>query len=67
MSTKGLKDLEKQLKQMQNKLKKYDGTHQVELHYSKEQWDNMTEAEKSEAIEEAKNSYIEEIKKDIFE
>lgn len=37
-----------------------------QLHYSQEQWDNMTEFEQNEAIEEAKNKYIEDIKKDLF-
>lgn len=66
LSTQGLNDLQKQLKKMQDKLKKYDGEHQVSLPYSQEQWDNMTELERDEAIEEAKNKYIEEIKKDLF-
>ena len=30
----------------------------VTLHYSQEQWDNMTEFEQNEAIEEAKNKYV---------
>ena len=63
---KGLDDLQKKLKNMQKTLKKYEGEHQLILPYSKEQWDDMTEYEQNEAIEEAKNKYIEEIKKDLF-
>ena len=63
---KGLDDLQKKLKNMQKTLKKYEGEHQLTLPYSKEQWDDMTEYEQNEAIEEAKNKYIEEIKKDLF-
>lgn len=51
---------------MQKKLKKYDGEHKITLPYSQEQWDNMTEIEKNEAIEEAKNEYVEKMKKDVF-
>lgn len=63
---KGLDDLQKKLKNMQKTLKKYEGEHQVTLPYSQEQWDKMTEYEQNEAIEEAKNKYIEQIKKDLF-
>lgn len=62
----GLDELQKDLKKMQKKLKKYDGEHKVTLPYSQEQWDNMTEIERNEAIEEAKNEYIEKMKKDVF-
>ncbi len=62
----GLDELQKDLKKMQKKLKKYDGKHKVTLPYSQEQWDNMTEIERNEAIEEAKNEYIEKMKKDVF-
>lgn len=63
---KGLDDLQKKLKNMQKTLKKYEGERQVTLPYSQEQWDEMTEYEQNEAIEEAKNKYIEQIKKDLF-
>lgn len=63
---KGLDDLEKKLNNMQKKLKKYEGEQKLTLPYSEEEWKNMTEYEQSEAIEEAKNKYIEQIKKDLF-
>lgn len=66
IKVKGLDDLQKKLKNMQTKLKKYDGEQTITLPYSQEQWDNMTEFEQNEAIEEAKNKYIENIKKDLF-
>lgn len=66
IKVKGLDDLQKKLKNMQTKLKKYDGEQTIPLPYSNEQWDNMTEFEQNEAIEEAKNKYIENIKKDLF-
>ena len=62
----GLDDLQKKLKNMQKTLKKYYGEHQLILPYSQEEWDRMTEYEQNEAIEEAKNKYIEQIKKDLF-
>lgn len=62
----GLDELQKDLKKMQKKLKKYDGEHKITLPYSQEQWDNMTEIERNEAIEEAENEYIEKMKKDVF-
>lgn len=67
LSSNGIKKIQKELDNMQKKLKKYDGEHKVSLPYSQEEWDNMTEYERNEAIEEAKNKYIEEIKKDLFE
>ncbi len=63
---KGLDDLQKKLKNMQKTLKKYDGEHQLTFPYSQEQWDKMTEYEQNEVVEEAKNKYIEQIKKDLF-
>jgi len=63
---KGLDSLEKKLKDMQKKLKKYDGEQKITLPYSEEEWESMTEYEQNEAIEEAKNKYIEQIKKDLF-
>lgn len=63
---KGLDDLQKKLRNMQKTLKEYEGEHQLTLPYSQEQWDKMTEYEQNEAIEEAKNKYIEQIKKDLF-
>lgn len=66
LNTKGISDLQKKLKKMQEKLKKYDGEQEVKLPYSQEEWEKMTEYERNEAIEEAKRKYIEEMKKDIF-
>lgn len=63
---KGLDDLEKKLNNMQKKLKKCEGEAKITLPYSEEEWKNMTEYEQNEAIEEAKNKYIEQIKKDLF-
>ena len=63
---KGLDDLQRKLKNMQKTLQKYDGEHQLILPYSQEEWDKMTKYEQNEAIEEAKNKYIEQIKKDLF-
>ena len=63
---KGLDDLKKKLNNMQKKLKKYEGEQKITLPYSEEEWQNMTEYEQNEAIEEAKNKYIEQIKKDLF-
>lgn len=62
----GLDELQKDLKKMQKKLKKYEGECHVTLPYSQKQWDNMTEIEKKEAMEEAQKEYIEKIKKDVF-
>lgn len=66
LSTNGIKKIQQQLTTMQRKLKKYDGEHTVSLPYSQEEWDNMTEFERNEVIEEAKKKYIDEIKKDLF-
>ena len=63
---KWLDDLQRKLKNVQTKLKKYDGEQTITLHYSQEQWDNMTKFEQNEVIEEANNKYIEDIKKDLF-
>lgn len=62
----GIDSLQSKLKKMQEKLKKYEGENKVTLPYSQEEWDNMTEIERNEVIEEAKNNLIEEIKKDVF-
>ena len=62
----GLDKLQNKLKNMQKTLKKYDGEHQIILPYSQEEWEKMTEYEQNEAIEEAKNQYIEQIKKELF-
>lgn len=64
---KGLDSLQRDLKKIQRKIKKYDGEHQIPLSYSQEQWDNMTESERNEAIEETKNEFIKKIKKDVFD
>ena len=66
LSRNGINKIQQELSNMQNKLKKYEGEHTISLPYSNEEWDNMTELEKNEAIEEAKEKYIEEIKKDLF-
>ena len=51
---------------MEKKLQKYEGEHTIALPYSQQEWENMTEYEKNEAIEEAKKKYIDDIKKDLF-
>lgn len=66
LNTKGLDDLQKKLKKSQRKLEEYDGKHTLELPYSKEQWNTMTEYEKEKAIEEQKNKFINNMLKDIF-
>ena len=50
----------------QKKLKKYEGTHTIELPYSEGQWNNMTEYEKEKAIEEQKQNFINNMLKDVF-
>ena len=61
LSNNGIKKIQQQLTTMQKRLKKYDGEHTDSLPYSQEEWDNMTEFERNEVIEEAKKKYIEEI------
>ena len=62
----GLDDLKKKLKKTQRKLQEYDGKHTIELPYSEEQWNSMTEYEKEQAIEEQKQKFIDEMLKDVF-
>lgn len=66
LNTKSLKDLQKKLEKSQKKLKKYDGKHTIELPYSEEQWNSMTEYEKEKAIEEQEQKFIDEMLKDVF-
>ena len=63
---KGLKELEKNLKNMEKKLDKYNGTTRVSLPYSEKQWETMSEYQKNQAIEKVKDEYIEKIKKALF-
>ena len=66
LSSNGLNDVIKKLDNMKEKLKSYDGTHKISVPYSEEQWQTMTETEKNEAILEAKNKFIEDMRKDIM-
>lgn len=66
LNTKSLDDLQKKLEKSQKKLKKYDGTHKIELPYSEEQWNKMTEYEKEKAIQEQKEKFINNMLKDVF-
>ena len=66
LKVKRLDDLSKQLKNMSRKLKKYDGTHDVSLEVTQEQWDNMTEVEREQCIEKAKNKFVNNMLKDVF-
>lgn len=66
VTIKGLKELEKNLKNIEKKLDKYSGTTKVSLPYSEEQWEKMPEYQKNQEIEKAKKEYIEKIKKDLF-
>lgn len=66
LEIKGLKELEKNLKNMEKKLDKYNKSESVSLPYTEDQWDLMSEYEKNNAIEKAKNEYINKIKKDLF-
>ncbi len=66
LSTNGIKKIQKELTNMQKKLQQYEGEQKITLPYSQQEWENMTEYEKNEAIEEAKKKYIDEIKKDLF-
>lgn len=66
LNIKGLDDLQKKLKRSQKKLEEYDGEHTIELPYSKEQWNSMTEYEKEQAIEEQKQKFIDNMIKDVF-
>lgn len=61
----GLNELEKKLKNLGKKLKKYEGEHHITLPFSQDEWASMTEIEQNEAIEEAKRKYIEKIEKDL--
>ena len=66
LNTKSLNDLQKKLEKSQKKLKKYDGKHTIELPYSEEQWNSMTEYEKEKSIEEQEQKFIDNMLKDVF-
>jgi hypothetical protein len=66
IKVKGLDKLEKELKKMQKEVKKLEGKHEIELQYSQEEWDKITEDEKNKIIEEAQNKYINDKIKKIF-
>lgn len=66
LNTKGLDELQRKLKRSQKKLKEYDGKHMIELPYSEEQWETMTEYEKEKAIEEQEKKFINNMLKDVF-
>jgi small nuclear ribonucleoprotein (snRNP)-like protein len=53
------------LKNLQNKLKKYENQTNITLPYTNEQWEKMTEFEKQQAKEQAINEYKDKIIKDI--
>ncbi len=53
------------LKNLQNKLKKYENPTNITLPYTNEQWEKMTEYEKQQAKEQAINEYKDKIIKDI--
>lgn len=60
LDLKSINDLQKELEKIKKNLKEYEGEHTIELSYSKEQWDSMTEYEKEKAIEEQEQKYIHE-------
>lgn len=66
LSINGIKKIQKELTNIQKKLQQYDGEQTITLPYSQQEWENMTEYEKNEAIEEAQKKYIDNIKKDLF-
>lgn len=66
LNVKSLDDLQKKLKKSQRKLKNYDGKHTIELPYSEEQWNIMTEYEKEKAIAEQEQKFIDNMLKDVF-
>lgn len=63
---KGLDKLEKKLSNMSKKLNKYDGKNTISLPFTNEQWNTMTESEKSFYIEQAKKGFINDVVKDVF-
>lgn len=63
---KGLNELQRKLNGMSRKLKSYDGTHNISLPFTQEQWDRMTKAEQNIHIENAKNNFINQMVKDVF-
>ena len=66
MKNKDLNELENKLKRAQQKLKKFDGKHEVEFPYTEEQWNNMTEIERKNANEEQEQNLIDKLVKDLF-
>lgn len=66
LKVKGLDDLSKQLKNLNRKLKKYDGTHNVPLGVTQKQWDNMTKTQQEKCIEKAKDKFVNNMLKDVF-
>lgn len=61
-----LDDLQKKFKNMQKKIEKYEGEQKITLPYSEEEWNNMTEYEKNEAIKAEEKNYVDRILKDVF-
>ena len=51
---------------MQKKIEKYEGEQMITLPYSEEEWNNMTEYEKNEAIKAEEKIYVDKILKDVF-
>lgn len=66
IKVKGLDQLSKKLKNINRKLKKYDGTHTVSLPFTQDEWDRMDSYERQIHINQTKNQFINNMMNDVF-
>ena len=63
---KGLNDLSRKLNNINHKLKKYDGTHNIPLPFTQEQWNKMTPSQQKFYIKKAQDEFMNKMLNDIF-
>jgi len=63
---KGIDELIRKLDNANKKLKKYDGSHDIVLPFSKKEWNNMSQSERDMHIQEASNKFVNNMIKDVF-
>lgn len=63
---KGIKELENKFNSMIKTIDKYNGSNEIELPYSQEEWNKMDEISKQNAIDKAKEDFIQKIQNELF-
>lgn len=66
LKVKGLNELNRKMNRIARKMKTYEGTHNIKLPFTQQQWNKMSDSERKYYITKEQNRFAKKMLNDIF-